>query len=206
MTGHRPLVIGLTGGIGSGKTKVSDLFADLGIDIVDADLLAREVVEPGTPALKEITEHFGAEILQADGQLDRRALRERIFANPQEKSWLNSLLHPLIRQLMQTRSRQAKSPYCILAIPLLVENQLHQLVDRILVVDVKESIQCSRVVARDQVSEAQAEAILASQASRQQRLAAADDIIDNSGQVEALIPQVNKLHQQYLTLANSLKA
>ncbi|MBT1062097.1 dephospho-CoA kinase [Bowmanella sp. Y26] len=206
MTAHRPLVIGLTGGIGSGKTKVSDMFASLGIDIIDADVLAREVVEPGTPALKEITEHFGASILQNDGQLDRRALRERIFANPQEKSWLNNLLHPLIRQLMQTRSRQAQSPYCILAIPLLVENQLHKLVDRILVVDVKESIQCSRVVARDLVSKAQAEAILASQASRQQRLDAADDVIDNSGPIEALIPQVNKLHQRYLTLANSLKA
>ncbi|WP_229702170.1 dephospho-CoA kinase [Bowmanella pacifica] len=206
MTDKRPLIIGLTGGIGSGKTKVSDLFAGLGIDIIDADVLAREVVEPGAPALKQIADHFGKQILRADGQLNRGALRERIFSAPDEKAWLNALLHPLIRQLMQERTHAATSPYCILAIPLLVENQLHTLVDRILVVDVQEGIQRERVTTRDKVSAQQVDAILASQASRAQRLAVADDVIDNSGSLEVLSRQVEKLHQQYLLLAKNLKA
>ncbi|WP_245921665.1 dephospho-CoA kinase [Bowmanella denitrificans] len=206
MTRQRPMIIGLTGGIGSGKSKVSDLFAAKGIEIIDADILAREVVEPGAPALAKIAQHFGKDMLQADGQLDRRALRQRIFSHPQDKTWLNELLHPLIRQLMQERTAAARSPYCILAIPLLVENQLQSLVDRILVVDVEESAQRTRVISRDNVSADQVDAILASQASRSQRLAAADDIIDNNGTINNLIEQVDKLHADYLSQIAKLKA
>ncbi|GAA0354260.1 dephospho-CoA kinase [Bowmanella denitrificans] len=206
MTRQRPMIIGLTGGIGSGKSKVSDLFAAKGIEIIDADILAREVVEPGAPALAKIAQHFGKDMLQADGQLNRKALRERIFSHPQDKTWLNELLHPLIRQLMQERTAAARSPYCILAIPLLVENQLQSLVDRILVVDVEESVQRTRVISRDNVSADQVDAILASQASRSQRLAAADDIIDNNGTINNLIEQVDKLHAYYLSRITKLKA
>ncbi|GAB3011434.1 dephospho-CoA kinase [Bowmanella dokdonensis] len=199
------LVIGLTGGIGSGKTRVSNLFAGKGIDIIDADVIARQVVEPGSPALQKITEHFGQAVLNTDGSLNRARLRERIFTHPEEKAWLNALLHPLIRQQMQQQAKSAQSPYCILAVPLLVENQLMALVDRVLVVDVDEQIQHQRVVQRDRVADEQVRSIMAAQASREARLAVADDIIDNSGPPEALDTQVETLHQAYLSLVNGLK-
>jgi dephospho-CoA kinase len=199
-------VIGLTGGIGSGKSTVADLFADLGIKVIDTDIIAREVVAPGQEALNAIISRFGKNILDQQGQLDRRQLRDRVFSEPEHKTWLNNLLHPLIRQQMLEQTRQATSSYCILAIPLLVENKLQTLVDRVLVVDVSESTQLSRTVRRDNNSEQQVRNIMQAQASRQQRLALADDVIYNDGDPTELAPQVKKLHNHYLALVSPAKA
>ncbi|MEW9797233.1 dephospho-CoA kinase [Alteromonas sp. CYL-A6] len=196
------LVIGLTGGIGSGKTAVSDAFAAHGITIVDADVIARDVVMPGTPGLAQITGHFGKGILLNDGSLDRHALRERVFHHPEEKAWLNGLLHPLIRESMTEAVSKATSPYCILSVPLLVENGLTTMVSRVLVVDCPESLQLARAMRRDGSSEATIRNIMASQASRDQRLAAADDVVDNSGTLDELTAQVTALHRNYLAMAN----
>ncbi len=196
------LIVGLTGGIGSGKTAVSDLFAELGIDIIDADLIAREVVEPGQPALSKIQLKFGNDILLENGSLNRTALREKVFQDESAKRWLNSLLHPLIRETMRLRCEQAKSDYCILAVPLLIENGLTTMVNRVLVVDVNEELQLARASSRDGVDRKNIQAIMQSQASRQQRLAKADDIIDNNRDKSALIEQVNQLHHTYLELAS----
>lgn len=154
-------VIGLTGGIASGKTTVANLFKQqFKIDIVDADIVAREVVEPGTPGLNAIIEHFGADIVRDDQTLDRAKLREKIFSNPEEKAWLNGLLHPMIREKMIEDLEQVTSDYALLVVPLLVENKLDSLCDRVLVVDVDPQTQISRTVKRDNVSEEQANAIL----------------------------------------------
>lgn len=196
-------VVAITGGIGSGKTTVANQFAALGIEVVDADLIAREVVEPGTPALAAIAEHFGADILDERGALDRRALRERIFSHPEEKSWLNALLHPLIRGEMLRQCAAAKSPYCLLVVPLLVENRLTHLADRVLVIDVDEATQIERTCRRDGVSREQAQAILAAQASRAERLAAADDVLDNqNGAPEVIKGRIFALHETYLVFAS----
>jgi dephospho-CoA kinase len=198
-------VVGLTGGIGSGKSTVAALFADLGITVIDADIIAREVVAPGEQALVSIVKRFGQTIVDQQGQLDRRQLRDRIFSQPEQKIWLNNLLHPLIRQQMLQQTRQATSSYCILAIPLLVENNLQTLVDRVLVVDVSEATQLSRTVRRDNNSEQQVKNIMQAQASRQQRLALADDVIYNDGDPTELAPQVKKLHNHYLALVSQAK-
>ncbi len=192
------LVVGLTGGIGSGKTAVSDLFAIKGVTIVDADVIAREVVEPGQPALKAIIERFGSEMLLPDGSLNRRALREQVFNSNEDKDWLNELLHPAIRASMLRQTQQASSAYCILSVPLLVENGLNKVVDKVLVVDVDEQQQIMRTSSRDQQSKQQVEKIIAAQATREQRLAVADDVIDNNGPPSALIDQVEQLHLHYL--------
>lgn len=192
------LVVGLTGGIGSGKTAVSDLFAIKGVTIVDADVIAREVVEPGQPALKEIIERFGSEMLLPDGSLNRRALREQVFNSNEDKDWLNELLHPAIRASMLRQTQQASSAYCILSVPLLVENGLNKVVDKVLVVDVDEQQQIMRTSSRDQQSKQQVEKIIAAQATREQRLAVADDVIDNNGPPSALIDQVEQLHLHYI--------
>jgi len=194
-------IVGLTGGISSGKSAVSDLFAQHGITIVDADLVAREVVEPGTKALAAIIEHFGENILQTDNSLDRATLRQRIFDHPEEKQWLEELLHPLIREQMAADLTAADSPYAILSAPLLIEGGLYQRCDRVLVVDVSEQLQISRTIARDNNDEQQVKSIIASQISREQRLQKAHDIIDNSGSLEDLQQQVETLHQQYLDYA-----
>ncbi|ENM3763400.1 dephospho-CoA kinase [Vibrio cholerae] len=195
-------VVALTGGIASGKTTVANLFHEhFGIDLVDADVIAREVVEPGTDGLKAITAHFGQTILNQDGSLNRTALRERIFADPEQKTWLNQLLHPMIRQRMQQALAQTTSPYTLLIVPLLVENQLQNMADRVLVVDVDEKIQIERTMARDKVSREQAEAILAAQASRAQRLAIADDVLKNDAENQKLLPQITLLHQKYLAMS-----
>lgn len=194
-------VVGVTGGIGSGKTTVANLFAEKGIEVIDADVIARQVVEPGTEGLKAIAEKFGATMLNQDGTLNRTALREHVFSHPQDKNWLNGLLHPQIRQEMMTQTARATSPYCLLVIPLLVENGLQSLCQRVLVVDVSEATQIARTVQRDQVSPEQVENILAAQASRAQRLEAADDIIVNETDSTALSEQVETLHRQYLALA-----
>ncbi|MEE9692315.1 dephospho-CoA kinase [Aeromonas hydrophila] len=196
-------VVAITGGIGSGKTTIANQFAELGIEVVDADIIAREVVEPGTPALAAIATHFGPEVITPDGQLDRRRLRERVFTDPQAKGWLNALLHPLIRTEMQRQCAAARSPYCLLVVPLLVENRLTALANRVLVIDVDEATQIERTCRRDGVSHEQAQAILAAQASRAERLAAADDVLDNqNGTPEAIKSRILALHETYLAFAS----
>lgn len=194
-------VIGLTGGIASGKTTVANLFKQqFKIDIVDADIVAREVVEPGTPGLNAIVEHFGADIVRDDQTLDRAKLREKIFSNPEEKAWLNGLLHPMIREKMIEDLEQVTSDYALLVVPLLVENKLDSLCDRVLVVDVDPQTQISRTVKRDNVSEEQANAILTSQASREERLALADDVVKNNPDDPDLLLQITDLHEKYLAM------
>lgn len=196
-------VVAITGGIGSGKTTVANQFAELGIEVVDADVIAREVVEPGTPALAAIAAHFGSDVITPYGQLNRRRLRERVFTDPQAKSWLNALLHPLIRTEMQRQCAAARSPYCLLVVPLLVENRLTALANRVLVIDVDEATQIERTCRRDGVSREQAQAILAAQASRAKRLAAADDVLDNqNGTPEAIKSRILALHETYLAFAS----
>jgi len=195
--------IGLTGGIASGKSTVANLFAALGITIVDTDLLAREVVAPGSALLPRIAGHFGAQVLQKDGSLDRAALRSRVFANPAERQWLERLTHPAIRELTDKRCESATSDYVIVAIPLLVETAGAERFDRVLVVDCSPEIQLARLQARDGASRAEAERMLAAQATREQRLAVADDVITNDGDLAALREQVEKLHRQYLKLASA---
>ncbi|HDZ8832433.1 dephospho-CoA kinase [Aeromonas dhakensis] len=196
-------VVAITGGIGSGKTTVANQFAELGIEVVDADIIAREVVEPGTPALAAIATHFGADVIASDGRLDRRQLRERVFTDPQAKDWLNALLHPLIRSEMQRQCAAARSPYCLLVVPLLVENRLTALANRVLVIDVDEATQIERTCRRDGVTREQAQAILAAQASRTERLAAADDVLDNqNGTPEAIKSRIFALHETYLAFAS----
>ena len=196
-------IIGLTGGIGSGKSTIAEHFTALGIPCIDADQTARDVVQPGEPALAAIAQHFGQDVIQTDGTLDRRRLREKIFADPAARAWLNNLLHPLIRQRMVQQCQQAQGPYCILMVPLLFENHLQSLVQRTLVVDVDEATQIRRTMRRDNTTEEQVKAIIAAQCPRQQRLALADDVIQNGDDVTATQRQqaVYALHQTYLQLA-----
>ncbi|WP_421261721.1 dephospho-CoA kinase [Aeromonas jandaei] len=196
-------VVAITGGIGSGKTTIANQFAKLGIDVVDADVIAREVVESGTPALAAIADHFGPDVITPDGQLDRRRLREQVFSDPSAKAWLNALLHPLIRSEMQRQCAAARSPYCLLVVPLLVENKLTGLANRVLVVDVDEATQIERTCRRDGVTTEQAKAIIAAQASRSERLAAADDVIENgNGSEMAIKARILTLHETYLAFAS----
>lgn len=199
-------VIGVTGGIGSGKTAVTECFASLGIDIVDADIASRVVVEPGTTALTQIAERFGANILQADGALDRAALRRIIFQNETEKRWLETLLHPLIGAEIQRQLQTAASPYVVFVSPLLIEAQQKHFCDRLLVVDVPEELQLQRTMVRDRNDAEQVQRIIASQAKREQRLQYADDIIENSGTLQQLRDKVAALHRRYLELARSSKS
>jgi dephospho-CoA kinase len=194
-------IVGLTGGIGSGKSAVAERFRALGILVVDADQAARAVVEPGTPALAAIAEHFGPGVLQADGSLDRAALRKLVFDDPEQRRWLEALLHPLIGEWLRTRLAEAPGPYAILESPLLFEGSQHRMVHRTLVVDVPEEMQVARATTRDGNSPEQIRAIMAAQMRREQRRARADDCIDNSGPPEALDDQVEALHRRYLELA-----
>lgn len=195
-------VVAITGGIGSGKTTVADRFQALyNINIVDADIIAREVVNPGTEGLIQIEQHFGPQILLDDGHLNRAKLRECIFSEPSEKQWLNDLLHPLIRSEMQRQIALSTSEYTLLVVPLLVENKLQYLANRVLVADVLEQTQINRTVNRDKVNHQQVKAILASQASREERLAAADDIINNDQQNNDLDMKISLLHEKYLLLS-----
>ncbi|HFQ5313292.1 dephospho-CoA kinase [Vibrio vulnificus] len=196
------LVIGLTGGIASGKTTVANLFQQhFAIDIVDADIVARQVVAPRSAGLTAIVDHFGADILTCEGELDRGQLRQRIFAHSEEKQWLNALLHPMIRRKMIEDLAQVSSPYALLVVPLLVENQLQTLCDRVLVVDVEEKTQLQRTMDRDGVDEQQVRAILKAQASRHERLALADDVIKNESKDQDLLQQITDLHQKYLAMS-----
>lgn len=196
-------IVGLTGGIGSGKTTVTNIFAELGIDIIDADIAARIVVEPGSEALVAIAQYFGTEYIDNTGQLDRAKLRSRIFSTPEDKSWLNSLLHPLIRQEILAQIARSTSCYCILVAPLLLENNLQTLVNRILVVDIEEQSQIERTVARDPSSPEEVARIIASQLPRTERLSFADDIINNENvTLEQVRQQVIDLDTRYKTLFN----
>lgn len=197
------LIIGLTGGIGSGKTTVSNMFAAIGITVVDADIVAREVVAIDSPALDKIATKFGNDILNADGSLNRTALREQVFSNEENKQWLNQLLHPIIRTSMLAQLNDAAGPYTILVAPLLFENKLESLVARTLVVDVPIEKQISRTLNRDQHSSEQViKNIIDSQIARTERLSKADDIIDNSNAtLEELTAKVKQLHQSYSALS-----
>ena len=195
------LIIGLTGGIGSGKSTVADLFAGLDVPIIDMDQIARQVVEPGQPALLQITQTFGNELIDAEGKLKRQQLSQIIFDSEEKRHQLEAILHPIIREETERQLAQLEAPYCIVVIPLLLESYQRSLVNRILVVDAPEDIQIARTMQRDGISAKQAEKILASQVDRQSRLNAADDIINNSGELGALRHQVNKLDQAYRLLA-----
>ncbi|MGL9773114.1 MAG: dephospho-CoA kinase [Sodalis sp. (in: enterobacteria)] len=196
-------IVALTGGIGSGKSTVANAFAALGVPLVDADVIAREVVQPESPALRAIVQRFGPAMLSADGSLARAALRARIFSDPAEKTWLNGLLHSLIQRQTEQQLRSARAPYVLWVVPLLIENNLQQRANWVLVVDVDRERQIARTVSRDGVSREQVENILAAQVSRQRRLACADDIIDNSRRPEEITDSVATLHQRYLALAAS---
>lgn len=196
----KPWILGLTGGIGSGKSAVAQYFVEQGVHLVDADHAARWVVEPGRPALAKIVEHFGGEVLQANGQLDRAALRARVFAEADERRWLEALLHPLIGQEIMQYLARAESPYAILVSPLLIESGQHKLTQRVLVVDAPEQLQIQRTMQRDQTSAEQVQAILKAQASREERLRHADDVLVNDRDLPWLQAEVERLHHFYLTL------
>jgi len=195
-------VIGLTGGIGSGKTTVADGFAALGVPVIDADLIARELVEPGQTALAEISTLFGAEYLTAEGRLDRGRIRQRIFADDALRHQLEAILHPKISKHINTLISEIRTAYCIVVIPLLLETGQNDLVDRILVVDAPEEEQVKRVAARDKLSHNAVINIMSTQADRETRLAAADDIIVNSSGLETLLSHIRTLHRRYLEISN----
>lgn len=200
---HTPWIIGLTGGIGSGKSAAAQHFADLGIHVVDADQAARWVVEPGQPALQALRNHFGDGIILNDGSLNRAALREQIFSDSSQRQWVEQLLHPLIRKAIEESLAQASSAYALLVSPLLIESGQHQRVRRVIVVDVPTQLQVTRTLERDAVSSEQVQAILAAQMPREQRLSHADDILYNHGTLQELQEQVLQLHQTYLRLLES---
>lgn len=194
------LKIGLTGGIGSGKSTVAERFKSNGISVIDADKIAKDVVKKGQPALQKIEAKFGPAILKANGELDREAMRRIVFQDPESLDWLNKCLHPIIRQEINQQIASATSDYVILDIPLLFENKLQSLVDRILVVDVPVETQLQRVIHRDNNSKELVQSIIDKQVSREFRLQHADDIVDNSGSQDQLMAQIDKLHQKYKDL------
>jgi dephospho-CoA kinase len=196
------MVVALTGGVAAGKTAVAQRFEALGVHVHDADIAAREVVEPGTAGLAAIVNVFGALALDASGRLDRRAMRQRVFADPAARQALEAIIHPLVRQWLHQRALAERAAYCLLAIPLLVENIAHyHWVDRVLLVDVDEATQISRLMRRDGVDESLARRMLAHQASRAERIALADDVIHNDGDETGLGAKVAVLHRRYLALA-----
>lgn len=197
------LTVGLTGGIASGKSLIGDYFAELGVPVLDADQVARDIVAPGAPALLEIARSFGRQFLQPDGQLDRRRMRERVFADPDARRALEAITHPHIRKrLMQWRDAQA-SAYCILSVAILVEAGMRELVDRVLVVDVLPEVQLERLTARDGIGEDLARRMIQAQASRRERLAAAHDVIANTGSMALARGAVEELHGYYLGIART---
>ena len=197
------LKIGLTGGIGSGKSTVSDIFSQLGVPVIDMDVIARQVVEPGSPALTEITEAFGPSILNQDGCLDRQLLRQRIFESDSDRRKLETILHPLIRAETERQLAELQAAYCIIVIPLLAESGLQTFVDQVLVIDTAESLQLKRLMARDHVSDSEAQKILDAQAPRESRLQIANDVICNDGDLASLQREVRRLHGQYSRLAEN---
>jgi len=197
------LVVGVTGGIGSGKSTVTDKLAKLGIDIIDADIVARLVVLPGTDALTQISQHFGNTLILADGSLDRKALRAKVFADEKERLWLETLLHPIIRQEIQRQLDQSQSRYSVLSSPLLLETGQHSLVDKVLLVDTTEALQISRTQKRDDTSVEAVSAIMAAQWPRTKRQAHADFIILNDGDLEQLESDVMDIHHTFLALTSN---
>jgi dephospho-CoA kinase len=201
-TQNSKFIVGLTGGIGSGKSTVSEIFHDQGIQVIDADTIARDLVIPDTPCFKAIVEHFGEDVLETNGTLNRAYLRELIFNDDSQKKWLESLLHPAIREEIDRQISESKSAYIILSVPLLIESDQYDFVDRVLVIDVPEKTQLERIKARDASSEKLIREIMASQVSRERRLAVADDTLDNSGSQDTLRQQVLLLHEHYLQIVN----
>lgn len=197
------LVIGLTGGVASGKSAVGDYFEKLGAPVLDADQVSRDIVAPPSPALAEIAEQFGPESLLSDGSLDRRRMRERVFSDPVAKNKLESILHPHIAHRMAEWRDAQTFPYCILSVAILLETRMRQLVARVLVVDVSVEAQLARVMARDGINQSLAQSMIAAQTSREKRLSAADDVIHNHGSLEDTHRQIDKLHQRYLELARA---
>jgi dephospho-CoA kinase len=201
----KPLRVGLTGGIASGKSTVSDMFAELGVPIIDTDVIARDVVQPGQPALDEIRSEFGAEIIDADGKLDRMALRKIVFADEDARRTLESILHPRIREATVRMADDTGGAYQLIVVPLLVESPTRAFVDRVLIVDCDEKTQIARLLARDAETQEQAQRMLAAQSSRADRLAIADDVITNDGNLRETRDQVRSLHQEYLRKATQRK-
>jgi dephospho-CoA kinase len=197
------LKVGLTGGIASGKSAVADAFAKLGAPVIDTDLIAREVVAPTEPALDAVRKQFGPGVLTSTGELDRRALRDLVFADVAKRRQLEQILHPLIRERALRALERIEAPYVIVVVPLLVEASFDALVDRVLVVDAPHEAQLERLMRRDALSRDAAAAMIRAQVDRASRLAAADDVIDNSADLEAMRQQVDRLHKRYLTLARS---
>jgi dephospho-CoA kinase len=198
------LRIGLTGGIASGKSTVEQRFRELGIPVINADDSARAVVAPGEPGLAAVIAHFGSRMLTPQGELDRRALRSLIFADPKSRKELETILHPLIRSDMDRRILESDGPYIVVSIPLLIEGGARDRVDRVLLIDADESLQLERLMSRDAVSAEEARATLAAQASRAARLQGADDVLQNAGSVSELRQAVDRIHQRYLELAAAL--
>ncbi len=198
------MVIGVTGGIGSGKTTVANLFSALGVPVIDAGDLARQVVVPGQPAYEEILQHFGPTVLTKSGELDRRRLRERVFSDPAKRAGLEAIVHPRVYAEMKHQLDRLETPYAVVVVPLLIESGGRELVDRVLVVDSPEELQVERTNRRDGTTCAAIEKIMAAQLNRSSRLSAADDVIENDGSVEALEQEVSRLHRQYLTEATRI--
>ncbi|TGD74055.1 dephospho-CoA kinase [Mangrovimicrobium sediminis] len=200
------LVVGVTGGIGSGKSALTERLAAHGIAVVDADLASRVIVEPGRPALVAIAEHFGADILNSDGALDRAALRAQVFADPEQRRWLEALTHPLIGEEIRAQLAAAESPYAVLVSPLLLESAQRQLADLVVVVDVPEEVQVQRTMARDANDEAQVRRIMAAQMTRAQRLEQADIVVDNTRPLAELDSLAEELHREFLARAEAARS
>ncbi|BAL23010.1 dephospho-CoA kinase [Azoarcus sp. KH32C] len=201
-----PFIVGLTGGIGSGKSAAATRFAELGATVVDTDLIAHALTAPAGLAMTPIREAFGDAVIAPDGALDRKAMRDRAFADPSERKRLEAILHPMIRAECERRAREATGAYVVLVVPLLVESgSYRERCHRICIVDCPEELQVARVMARNGIPEAQVRAIMATQATREARLAAADDVIDNSSDLPALIAQADRLHQAYLQAARAAR-
>jgi len=200
------LRIGLTGGIGCGKSTVTERFRCLGAPVIDSDVIARDLVGPGSPALQEIETRFGPEMLRDDGELDRAALRDRIFADDAARRQLNAIMHPRVREAITAQAAGLEGDYCIIVIPLLVESGMTELVDRVLVVDCARETQFERLLGREGMTTDLAEAMIASQATREQRLQFADDIIDNDATIDRLETQVEALDRKYRALAHAMDA
>ena len=202
----RPLRIGLTGGIASGKTTVANFFADLGIPVIDTDVIARDVVAKGAPALAQIRADFGDAVFNDDGVLDRKAMRKLVFSDDSKRRQLEGILHPRIREAAVVQAQAVTDPYMIIVVPLLVESPMKALMDRVLVVDCSEDVQLKRLSARDTENDAQARRMIAAQASRDERRAIADDVLLNDTDLDETRRQVDALHHRYLELSNSNRA